>query len=93
MQVTGKIRKVFDTEKVSDITNKRIVIVDVSENPKYSQPVSFEVFDKEGFSKCAMLDEYNEGDLVIVHFNLRGRESKNHPGKYFNKLELWKITK
>ncbi|MEM9931531.1 MAG: DUF3127 domain-containing protein, partial [Bacteroidota bacterium] len=38
--------------------------------------------------KCALLDTYEEGQEVKVHFDLRGREWN---GKYFTNLNAWRI--
>lgn len=94
MEVTGIVVKVFDTYKVSEALSKREIVVDVTDNPKHPQPITFTVLQgNKSITKCDMLDGYKEGDNVTLSFNLRGRESAHRENKYFNVLELWHITK
>ena len=38
--------------------------------------------------KCALIDDYSEGDEINVEFDLRGREWND---KYFTNLNAWRI--
>jgi len=91
MEVIGKLKVKFDTQKVSDKFQKREFILTTDLSTPYPQQVSFQVTQ----DKCFILDQFNEGDELNVQFNLRGREwqDKNTlETKYFNTLEAWKIT-
>ena len=56
---------------------------------QYPQHISFQLTQ----DKCSLIDQYNVGDEIKVHFNLRGREwtSPKNEVKYFNTLEAWRI--
>lgn len=90
MQVTGKIFKLFDTQNVSEKFKKREFVLEYAENPMYPQYVLFQATQ----DKCAILDNYQTGQNVVVDFNLRGREWISPQGekKYFNTLECWRIN-
>lgn len=80
----------FDTQRVSDRFQKRDFVLTTEANTPYPQYVSFQITQ----DKCALLDQYNEGDELRVQFNLRGREWNGPQGiKYFNTLEAWRLEK
>lgn len=90
MEVTGTLKVKFDTQKVSERFQKREFVLTTEANTPYPQFVSFQVTQ----DKVNMLDQYNDGDELKVHFNLRGREWNGPQGiKYFNTLEAWRIEK
>jgi hypothetical protein len=86
METTGTIKLIMQPEQVSDNFTKRNFVLTIGETTPYPQDILFQMNSK----KCEELNSYSAGDQVTVHFNLRGRESKD--GKYFNNLEAWKIT-
>lgn len=65
-------------------------MVDVTEDIRYPQPVTFIAFDGIKTKLCEGLSEYKEGDYIEINFNLRGKESAHYPGKYLTNLEIWK---
>lgn len=90
MQVTGQLKAKFDTQKVSDKFQKREFVLTTEAATPYPQYVSFQVTQ----DKVNLLDNFNEGDELMVDFNLRGREWNGPQGiKYFNTLEAWRIVK
>jgi hypothetical protein len=91
MEVTGKLRLKGQVQKVSEKFQKRDFVVSTDLGTPYPQHVSFQVTQ----DKCSLLDQFNEGDELRVHFNLRGREWHGQQGdmKYFNTLEAWKLEK
>jgi len=90
MEVIGTLKTKFDTQKVSDRFQKREFVLTTEANTPYPQHVSFQVTQ----DKCAMLDQFGEGEELRVQFNLRGREWNGPQGiKYFNTLEAWRIEK
>ena len=79
----GKIEKIFDSETKGASFQVRQFVIEVSEG-QYPQMVAFQLVQ----DKCALIDDYSEGDMVEVDFDLRGREWN---GKYFTNLQAWRI--
>lgn len=88
MEVTGKLRAIFETKKVSERFTKRELVLEIADG-KYPQSVLFQLTG----DRCANLDAFQVGDEVRIEFNLRGREWKSPQGdvKYFNSLDVWRI--
>ncbi len=88
MDVTGTLKVKGETTKVSDkFTKREFVITDNSS--QYPQHISFQLTQ----DKCSLLDQYQLGSEIKVHFNLRGREWTSPTGelKHFNSLEAWRL--
>lgn len=71
---------------------KREFVIQLSgegENPAYPNHVAFELIK----DKCSIMDQYQVGDEVIVHFNLSGRlwNAPGKPEKCFTSLQAWRI--
>jgi len=88
MEVTGKLRAIFDTKQVSERFTKREFVLELTDG-KYPQSVLFQLTG----DRCTALDAFQVGDDVRLEFNLRGREWRNPQGevKYFNSLDVWRI--
>lgn len=90
MEVIGLLKAKFDTQRVSERFQKREFVLTTETNTPYPQHVSFQVTQ----DKCALLDNFNEGEELKVQFNLRGREWNGPQGvKYFNTLDAWRIER
>lgn len=90
MEVTGILKVKNESQQVSEKFKKREFVL-TENSSQYPQHVSFQLAQ----DKCALLDNYNVGDEIKVHFNLQGREwtSPKNEVKYFNTLDAWKIEK
>ncbi|PST85122.1 hypothetical protein C7T94_03165 [Pedobacter yulinensis] len=90
MEIKGKVHEVGATQQVSETFKKRDLIVEYAENPSYPEYIRFEALQ----DKTALLDPLKAGDMVEVHFNLRGRPWTDKSGKtsYFNSLVVWRIN-
>jgi single-strand DNA-binding protein len=84
LEIEGKLYKKFDTQQIKQDFTKREFVIETIEN--YSQKIKFEL-TKE---KCALLDNFNNGELIKVHFNLRGSEWQ---GKFLVNLQAWRLEK
>lgn len=82
LDITGKLHKVFETEQKTESFKAREFVIETS--GEYPQFVKFQTTQ----DRCALIDSYNEGDQIKVHFDLRGRDWQ---GKYFTNLNAWKI--
>ncbi len=88
MDITGILKVKGDAQQVSEKFRKREFVLS-DNSSQYPQHISFQLTQ----DKCSLIDQYNVGDEIKVHFNLRGREwvSPKNEVKYFNTLEAWRI--
>lgn len=88
MELTGTIEKIYDTKSVSDKFKTREFVIKTIED-KYPQTILIQMTQ----DKCAKLDNYNVGETVKCHINIRGRmwTSKTGEEKCFNTIEAWKL--
>ena len=84
-EVEGKLHKKYETENKTDSFQAREFVILV-ESGNYPQYVKFQLVQ----DRCALLDAYEEGEEIKVHFDLRGREWQ---GKYFTNLNAWRLEK
>ncbi len=84
-EVEGKLTKKYETENKSGSFQAREFVIEV-ESGTYPQFVKFQLVQ----DRCGLIDEYQEGQGIKVHFDLRGREWQ---GKYFTNLNAWRIEK
>jgi hypothetical protein len=88
MNLTGTIKRISETQMISDKFQKREFVVMVLDD-KYPQYIQLEMHQ----DNCDRLDNLTEGQEVKCEINLRGREWNPPTGeaKYFNTLVCWKI--
>ena len=84
-EVEGKLHKKFDTENKTDTFQAREFVIEVN-NGNYPQFVKFQLVQ----DRCSLVDNFEEGEQIKVHFDLRGREWN---GKYFTNLNAWRVEK
>lgn len=86
----GKVKVVGSTLAISEKFSKREFVV-VDDTNMYPQDIMFQLTQ----DKCNLVDSLAIGDEVEVSFNLNGREWVNPKGesKFFNTLDVWKISK
>lgn len=82
-EVNGKLHKKYETESKTDSFKAREFVI-VVESGNYPQYVKFQLTQ----DRCAVLDPFEEGQEIKVHFDLRGREWN---GKFFTNLNAWRI--
>lgn len=80
----GRVHKIFPTEQKTATFSAREFVIEVQDG-QYPQMVKFQLTQ----DKCAIMDDYNEGDHVVVDFDLRGREWND---KYFTNLNAWRVA-
>lgn len=81
-EVEGKLHKKFETEQKTDTFQAREFVIETEGN--YPQLVKFQLVQ----DRCTLLDPFEEGQMIKVHFDLRGREWN---GKYFTNLNAWRL--
>ena len=84
-EAIGKLHKKYETESKSATFQAREFVIEV-EDGAYPQFVKFQLVQ----DKCSLIDDANEGDVLKVHFDLRGREWQ---GRYFTNLNAWRVEK
>jgi len=82
-QVDGKLHVIFDTEKKTETFQAREFVIEIAES-QYPQLIKFQLTQ----DKCELIDSFQVGDALTVHFDLRGREWND---RYFTNLNAWKI--
>lgn len=89
MEIIGTIKKIGEIQSFASGFTKRDAVV--LTNEQYPQPINVEFLQ----DKSSLLENFNEGDLVKVSINLRGREWQAPDGtvKYFNSIVGWRIEK
>lgn len=90
MSVQGKLHKKFETKQISATFRKREFVIEYATNPMYPQYVSFQLIQ----DKVDLLEPFQEGQMITVDFDLRGREWTSPQGeiKYFNSLDAWRVN-
>ncbi len=90
MQIIGKLIEVMETQQVSENFAKREFVVEYATNPEYPEQIKFQLNQKN----CELINKFEVGDEIEVHFNLTGKPWTNKDGvtTYFNNLVAWKIV-
>lgn len=82
-EITGKLFKKFETEQKTQSFSAREFVLEVNDS-NYMQLLKFQLTQ----DRCGLLDPFEEGKELKVHFDLRGREWN---GKFFTNLNAWKL--
>ena len=82
-EIVGKLLRKYPTESKSDKFQAREFVIEIVSGA-YPEFIKFQLTQE----RCGLLDSYNEGEEIKVHFELRGREWQ---GKYFTNLTCWRI--
>jgi hypothetical protein len=90
MEIVGNI-KMIDETKVVNASGFRKRDFVITTDEQYPQHIIINLIQ----DKCDMLNNFQVGEQVKVHINIRGREWVNPEGqvKYFNDITAWKIDK
>tara|TARA_B100000427_G_scaffold305673_1_gene291840 strand:+ start:163 stop:516 length:354 start_codon:yes stop_codon:yes gene_type:complete len=87
LSIKGVLSKKLETEsgtsKAGNEWKKQSFIINTGS--QYNPEICFQLFGEE---KIEMLTHHNEGDQVIVSFNLSSRE---YNGRYFHNVDAWRI--
>lgn len=89
--ITGKLVIKKGTEQVTDKFRKREFVI-ADEASQYPQEILFQLTQ----DRVDLLDPFEEGDVLKVNFNLRGRRWQNPKTgdtMFFNSLDAWRLEK
>ena len=91
LTLEGKLKKVMDTQEISATFKKREFVLETDLHTDYPQSVKFELTN----TQVDEIDKYKAGDMLKVHFNVRGREwmSPKNELRYFVSLNAWRLEK
>lgn len=95
LEITGKLSEIFLTLQISERFRKREFILDITEESNGNTYPNFAKFQASQ-NKCDVLDSYKVGEMVKVHFNIRGNNvTSQKDGKTYNitNLDVWKIER
>jgi single-strand DNA-binding protein len=84
-EVEGKLYRKFPAENKTGTFQAREFILEI-ESGNYPQFIKFQLVQ----DKCSLLDDYQEGDMMKVYFDLRGREWNE---KFFTNLNAWRLDR
>ena len=88
-QAEGTLRAILDTEQINDSFRKREFAVELDAD-KFPQTVKFQAVQ----DRTEMLDGYEVGQRVRVHFDLRGREftrKRDGTTDWWVNLDCWRL--
>ncbi|HEY8962032.1 MAG TPA: DUF3127 domain-containing protein [Luteolibacter sp.] len=82
-ETRGTLKLINDVQTFGSGFTKREFVVTTAHD-KYPQDLKFEIVK----DKCALLDSFEQGQEVVVNFDIRGNE---YQGRYYVNLSCWKI--
>jgi hypothetical protein len=85
-EITGTLVKKYEVETKGDSFRVRDFVIKANDGGQYDNFVKFQTTQ----DRTALVDDYNEGDEIKVHFDLRGRQWQE---KYFTNLNAWRVEK
>jgi hypothetical protein len=89
--LTGKMVAKFDTIQRSPTFKTREFVVETNEDINGRTITNFVKFQTVQ-DRTSVLDRFNIGDTVKVHFNIKGsRWEKNGQTNYITNLDAWRI--
>ena len=100
--ITGRIHRITPEQTVTGKSGKaftkRTLILDAARYDTHTGEKKFDNYPSVEFSGEQMkrLDEFKEGDAVVVSFDINGREFKNEQTgevKYFNSIRGYKVER
>jgi len=88
LQLTGKIVSGTATEKKTDTFSVRTFVLELTETNATGQVFTNLAQFQLVNNNCAVLDQFQPGQMVNVHFNVRGQAWND---KVITNLNAWKI--
>lgn len=94
LEVTGRLHKKFPTHQIKDNFTKREFVLELTEESHtgmvFTNYASFQLVN----ASCAVIDNFNEGEMLKVLFNIRGsRWEKGNEVKYITNLNAWRVER
>jgi hypothetical protein len=90
-EITGKLFEIYPTNQKTDKFRSREFVLEVTKTIGERTATDYVKFQTTN-DKCELLNKYNVGSEVTVHFNIRGnRWEKDGKVSYFTNLDAWRI--
>jgi Domain of unknown function (DUF3127) len=91
LELTGRLLKKYDAVDVSPKFKKREFVVELSEEINGNTYINYAAMQLVN-NKCSAIDQFSEGDMVKVSFNIRGSKwIKDGKERYFSNLDAWRV--
>lgn len=100
--ITGRVHRITPEQQITGKSGKtfikRTLVLDASRFDPYTGEKKFDNYPSIEFSGDIMktLDGFNEGDVVVVSFDINGREFNDEQTgeiKYFNSVRGYRIER
>lgn len=91
--VSGKLIEKYDIQQITDTFKKREFVVECPKEINgnvYQDYLKFQLTQ----DRVSLIEAMNEGDMIKVHFNLRGSKytsKKDGSTGYITNLEAWRL--
>ena len=88
MEITGKLIQKLPVQSGTGVNgnwSRADILIETIE--QYARKVCISFWG----DRAHMLDQFQEGSVVTVSFDLESRESRNTPGSWFTSVRAWKI--
>jgi single-stranded DNA-binding protein len=94
LEVTGRLHTKFPTQQIKDNFSKREFVLELTdESPSgmvFTNYASFQLVN----NSCSVIDQYQEGDMLKVSFNIRGnRWERDGQVRYITNLNAWRVER
>lgn len=94
LEVTGRLHVKFPTQQIKDNFSKREFVLELTdESPTgmvFTNYASFQLVN----TSCAVIDQFQEGEMVKVNFNIRGNKwERDGQVRYITNLNAWRVEK
>ena len=83
-EISGTLVKKYEVETKGESFRVRDFVIKANDGGQYDNFVKFQTTQ----DRTAIIDDFNEGDEIKVHFDLRGRQWQE---KYFTNLNAWRV--
>lgn len=83
-EIQGQLYKIGDVQTIKNDFTKREFVVKTED--QYPQVIPFELIK----DRTSLIDGFNQGDMVKVSFDIRGREWQD---RFFVNLNAWRVEK
>lgn len=91
LEITGKLVEIYQTNQISDKFKKKEFVLELTEQINGMNYTNFAKMQLVQ-NRCEIIDKYNVGSNVKVHFNIKGtRYEKDGKVTYHTSLDVWKI--